>query len=128
MEWSLFPEFKNKKEYNDVYKFIEEKYYCVIGNDVWIGEGVRILNGVKIENGAVIGAGAVVTKDIPAYSIAVGVPAKVIKYRFEKKEIEFLENLKWWDKDIKWLEENVEFFSDIKLFIKKFKDKSIMKK
>jgi lipopolysaccharide O-acetyltransferase len=50
-----------------------------IGNKVWIGEGVMILPGTNIGDGAIIGAGAVVTKNIPAYSIAVGNPAKVIK-------------------------------------------------
>jgi acetyltransferase-like isoleucine patch superfamily enzyme len=52
-----------------------------IGEDCWIGSGVRILDGVSIGRGSVIGAGAVVTKDIPPYSIAVGVPAKVIARR-----------------------------------------------
>ena len=52
-----------------------------IGNDVWIGHGVTILKGVTIGDGAVIGAGSVVTKDIPSYSIAVGVPAKVMTQR-----------------------------------------------
>jgi acetyltransferase-like isoleucine patch superfamily enzyme len=52
-----------------------------IGEDCWIGSGVRILDGVTIGRGSVIGAGAVVTKSIPAYSIAVGVPAKVIGRR-----------------------------------------------
>lgn len=52
-----------------------------IGNDVYIGARVTILPGVTIENGAVIGAGAIVTKDIPEYSIADGVPAKVVGKR-----------------------------------------------
>ncbi|MBW2968415.1 acyltransferase [Candidatus Woesearchaeota archaeon] len=53
----------------------------VIGDDVWIGANSTILGGVTIGNGAVIGAGAVVNKDIPPYSVAVGVPAKPIKSR-----------------------------------------------
>lgn len=53
----------------------------VIGNDVWLGARTTILDGVKIGDGAVIGAGSVVTKDIPRLSIAMGVPAQVIKYR-----------------------------------------------
>lgn len=53
----------------------------IIGDDVWIGSRVKIMPGVKIGNGCIIGAGAVVTKSIPAYSVAVGVPAKVIKSR-----------------------------------------------
>ncbi|RLI07683.1 acyltransferase [Candidatus Bathyarchaeota archaeon] len=53
----------------------------VIEDDVWIGAGVKILDGVTIGAGSVIGAGAVVTKDIPPFSVAVGVPAKVIKNR-----------------------------------------------
>jgi acetyltransferase-like isoleucine patch superfamily enzyme len=52
-----------------------------IGNDVWIGAGVRILDGVHINDGCVIGAGTVVTKDLPAYSVAVGVPARVLRSR-----------------------------------------------
>ncbi|MFH1428068.1 MAG: acyltransferase [Patescibacteria group bacterium] len=52
-----------------------------IGKDVWLGSGVKVLAGVTIGNGAIIGANAVVTKDIPANAIAVGIPAKVIKYR-----------------------------------------------
>ncbi len=52
-----------------------------IGNDVWIGNGAKILDGVTIGDGCVIGAGSVVTKSIPPFSVAVGVPAKVIKQR-----------------------------------------------
>lgn len=55
----------------------------VIGNDVWIGRRVMIMPGVTVGDGCIIGAGAVVTKDIPPYSIAAGVPAKVVKSRLQ---------------------------------------------
>ncbi len=72
------------------------KNQIIIGNDVWIGCDVIILGGVHIGNGAVIGAGAVVAKDIPPYSIVVGNPARVIKYRFEPEVIQRLQSIKWW--------------------------------
>jgi acetyltransferase-like isoleucine patch superfamily enzyme len=68
----------------------------VIKNDVWIGRNVVIMSGVTIGNGAVIGANAVVAKDVPAYSIAVGNPAKVIKTRNEAI-VDVLEEVAWWD-------------------------------
>lgn len=69
----------------------------VVGNDVWMGKNVIVLDGVSIGNGAIIAAGSVVTKDVPAYHIVAGVPAKVIKQRFSDKIIDELETLKWWD-------------------------------
>lgn len=71
--------------------------YCVIGNDVWIAAGAQVLHKAKIGDGAVIGGGAVVTHDIPPYAIAVGIPAKVIGYRFEQKYINDLLELQWWN-------------------------------
>ncbi|MBU2704021.1 acetyltransferase-like isoleucine patch superfamily enzyme [Sporomusaceae bacterium BoRhaA] len=81
---------ENKEEFDD-HKPV------IIGNDVWIGTNVTILPGVKIGNGAVIGAGAIVNKNIPDYAIAVGVPAKVIKYRFSQEYIDKLNKIRWWD-------------------------------
>lgn len=67
----------------------------VIDSDVWIGANVFIKKGVNIAQGAVIGANSVVTKDIPPYAIAVGNPAKVIKYRFDPLTIQKLMGIKW---------------------------------
>jgi acetyltransferase-like isoleucine patch superfamily enzyme len=67
-----------------------------IGNDVWIGSGVKIKTGVTIGDGAVIGAGSVVTKDVAAFSIVAGVPAKLIKMRFSPDIIERIQKLAWW--------------------------------
>jgi acetyltransferase-like isoleucine patch superfamily enzyme len=72
----------------------------VIGNDVWIGANAVILRGVTIGDGAVVAAGAVVNKDVPAYAIVGGVPAKVIKYRFDQEIIAQLLELKWWEYDV----------------------------
>jgi virginiamycin A acetyltransferase len=70
-----------------------------VGNDVWIGQGVSVVRkpGLEIGDGAVIGSGAVVTKSIPPYAIAAGVPARVIGYRFDENITKRLLALKWWD-------------------------------
>jgi phosphonate metabolism protein (transferase hexapeptide repeat family) len=69
----------------------------VIGHDVWIGHGAIVLPGRKIGTGAVIGAGAVVTKDIPAYAVAVGNPARILRQRFPAKIAARMQALAWWD-------------------------------
>jgi acetyltransferase-like isoleucine patch superfamily enzyme len=94
-------------------KFVDDKNFAIIGNDVWIGYGVLIMEGVTVGDGAVIAAGAVVTKDIPPYSIAAGVPAKVKRYRFSEEDIDFLLQLKWWDKDESWIRKAAPCFEDI---------------
>lgn len=62
----------------------------VVGDDVWIGYGAIIMSGVHIGQGAVIGAGSIVTNDLPPYSIAAGIPAKVIRYRFKEEIVKEL--------------------------------------
>jgi len=106
------------------YRFADEKYSVVIGNDVWIGKRAMILEGVTIGDGAIVAAGAVVVKDVPPYAIVGGVPARVIKYRFDQEQIDFLLKLKWWDKDEKWIEKHAYAFSNIKVFKSLFDDKA----
>lgn len=89
----------------------------IIGNDVWIGARAIILDGVTIGDGAIVAAGSLVNKDVPPYAIVGGVPAKVIKYRFETFEIEWLLRFKWWDKSIDWLRSNYKSLQDVKVFI-----------
>lgn len=84
-----------------------------IGNDVWIGAKVTIIGGLKIGDGAIIAAGSVVTKDVPAYAVVGGVPAKLIRMRFNEKQVCNLLKLSWSSKSIEWLEEKADYFSDI---------------
>lgn len=98
----------------------EKEYQVVIGNDVWIGCNCLILSGVKIGDGAVIGAGSVVTKDVDPYSVVAGVPAKVIKYRFEEEQIHSLNSIKWWNWPIDKIKSRYTSFSNIDSFINKY--------
>lgn len=104
---------QNGKSFADRMMFNEFKEYTKIGNDVWIGENVFFSGGLTIGDGAVILAGAVVTKDIPPYAIVGGVPAKILKYRFDEETIQFLLDFKWWDKDEDWLQNHWELLCDV---------------
>ena len=75
----------------------DNKGDIVIGNDVWIGYEAVIMAGVHIGNGAIIAARAVVTKDVPAYTIVGGVPARPIRKRFDEDTIHKLEASQWWN-------------------------------
>lgn len=92
----------------------------IIGNDVWIGANVCILPGVHIGDGAILAAGAVVTKDVEPYAIVGGVPAKVIKYRFDKEQREKLLKICWWDWSEEQIEENYELFLEPEKFLAKY--------
>jgi acetyltransferase-like isoleucine patch superfamily enzyme len=105
--------------------FADKNYFAEtqrikIGNDVWIGANVIIVGELQIGDGAIIAAGSVVTKDVPPYAIVAGVPARIIRYRFEVDDINFLKNLHWWDMDIDWIKENYKLFHDIDLLKENF--------
>lgn len=70
---------------------------CCMGNDVWVGSGVTVNRRVHIGNGSILASGCVVTKDVPDYAIVGGVPARIIKFRFDQITINRLLNVSWWD-------------------------------
>ena len=92
-----------------------------IGNDVWLGQNVIIANYSNIGNGVIAGAGAVIIKDVPDYAVVVGVPARIIRFRYSPEEIERLNKIAWWD----WTDDEIrERYDDLYLpineFIKKY--------
>lgn len=102
----------------------DEHHAVVIGNDVWICENVLILSGVSIGDGAIIAAGAVVTKDVPPYAIVGGVPATLIRMRFDRNIVSKLIAIKWWDRPISWIESNSSHFQNISEFLKAVEDQN----
>lgn len=104
---------QNGKTFANRSTFNEKRALTKIGNDVWIGENVFFVGGIEIGDGAVVLTGAVVTKDVPPYAVVGGVPAKIIKYRYDSDTIEFLLRIKWWNKSLSWLQENWELLCDI---------------
>jgi virginiamycin A acetyltransferase len=87
----------------------DNKGDIAIGNDVWIGYDAVIMAGVRIGNGAIVGTRAVVTKDVEAYTIVGGVPAKPIRKRFCDEIIAGLLSIRWWDWPAQKISENIKF-------------------
>ncbi|MDR1468069.1 MAG: CatB-related O-acetyltransferase [Spirochaetaceae bacterium] len=96
-EWLSTYMFNKALEGPDDIEGVTSKGDVIIGNDVWIGSEAKILSGVRIGDGCVIGANSLVTKDIPDYTISVGVPAKVIRKRFPDEVIGKLKEIAWWE-------------------------------
>jgi acetyltransferase-like isoleucine patch superfamily enzyme len=85
---------------NDTYVAIGEIQTgggCIIGNDVWIGANVTVKQGISVGDGSILAANATVAKDVPAYAVVGGNPARLLKYRFADNIIERLLQLKWWE-------------------------------
>lgn len=112
----MFPELA------DITGHPKSKGDIIIGNDVWIGEGAVIMGGVNIGSGAVIATNAVVTKNVEPYSIVAGIPARVVKMRFDDVSIGKLLKIAWWD----WSDEEITIAgrylmsTDVSGFIEKY--------
>ena len=88
-----------------------------LGNDVWIGANAIIIDGINIANGAVIAANSVVVKDVGAYEVVGGNPAKLIKKRFDDVQIKYLQETAWWNNDEAWVQSNISRFWNIEDFM-----------
>jgi phosphonate metabolism protein (transferase hexapeptide repeat family) len=96
-------------------------HHVHIGHDVWIGHGAVVLPGRSISTGAVVAAGAIVTKDVPAYTVVAGNPARPVKRRFAEEIAGRLAELAWWNWDHETLQRALPDFR--KLAVEDFLDK-----
>ena len=104
----------NEQKYDEG---MDRNYHTIIGNDVWIGDSALIVEGVRIGDGAVIAAGAIVTKDVPPYAIVGGIPAKIIRYRFDEEQRNTLKKIEWWNKETEWIKSHAKEFLNVDTFI-----------
>ena len=125
--YAFYDEWKNENKFYNKGIVNEDEIMpnpIIIENDVWIASNVTIKEGVKISNGAVIAMESLVVKDVPPYALVGGNPAKVIKYRFSKEQIEECLRIAWWN----WTDEKIKSIvpfllsEDIDKFIKYAKD------
>lgn len=108
--------FVNHTLFNE-FDFTENGRNVEIGNDVWIGRNVLIMGGVKIGDGSIIAAGSIVTKDVKPYTIVGGVPAKIIRLRFDNTDIDKLLRIKWWEWSEDKIQDNISLFNNVQHFL-----------
>lgn len=114
------PHFRSQITFADQSYFDEYPGSVSIGNDVWIGARATLVDGINIGDGAIIAAGSIVTRDVPPYAIVAGVPAKLVRQRFENETIQTLLKIAWWERDLSWLVENFRIFNDVNSFCSKY--------
>ena len=83
---------------------------CDVGSDVWIAANATIVRGITVGDGAVVAANAVVTKDVPPYAVVAGVPARILRLRFDESAIQRLLKIRWWDFPDALIRENFDLF------------------
>jgi len=114
--------FQERKLANPQHPYAFGKNLLTIGSDVYIGANAFI-NASKVTSigdGAIIGSGAVVLEDVPPYAVVVGVPAKIIRYRFSPEMIETLLRVKWWNWSIEEINNNADALMQPTLFMQRF--------
>ena len=108
-DYPAYAKIKGTKPYSGFQPIPADKPSTFIGNDVWIGARAMIMGGVTIGDGAIIAAGAVVTKNVDAYTIVGGVPARPIRKRFDEDLIKQLQELRWWEYDLSHVSNKVDY-------------------
>ncbi len=114
--------YSKQRGWTDV-NYLEKQKPASIGDDVLISANAMVMSGIKIGTGAVVGAGAFVNKDVPPYAIVAGVPAKIIRYRFDEATIESLLKSEWWKWDKTELLKYRNAFNDAKIFVEQIERK-----
>jgi len=110
VDWiSTFPFLERLRILGAPISSLHQDSTIVIENDVWVGTNAILLEGSHICNGAVVGSFSVVHGEIPSYSVAVGNPARVVKYRFTESQIKALLEIKWWD----WPDDKVKKYAPL---------------